>query len=68
MYAIRSYYDTVKLLVALKNFDEYKILYDELQMSTGTYSKNEDGDVQYHINGKELFEKELKAHIEQKDR
>ncbi len=59
--------DTVKLLVALKNFDEYKILYDELQMSTGTYSKNEDGDVQYHINGKELFEKELKAHIEQKD-
>jgi len=59
--------DTVKLLVALKNFDEYKILYDELQMSTGTYSKNEDGDVRYHINGKELFEKELKAHIEQKD-
>ncbi|MBN2895966.1 MAG: S8 family serine peptidase [Campylobacterales bacterium] len=59
--------DTVKLLVALRNFDEYKILYNELQMSTGIYSKNEDGDAQYHINGKELFEKELKAHIEQKD-
>jgi len=59
--------DAVKLLVAFKHFDEYKILYDELQMSMGTYSQNEDRDTLYHINGKELSIKELKAHINHKD-